>query len=181
VFRVNVDDPHPAPWMRVMLSAALGHALFPHPQWAQIARGWNDFYPLSSAGDDAQRAFAALLQTMPEFVGLLLSHRPRSLRGDTLRDVLRVPGREPERLLALLDSWQAAPDRLTGASPVTVFAVLGQARLAGRIGARAEHELLTRLITRWALRSTQDISELCAQRADQAQRALPATALAPAH
>jgi hypothetical protein len=181
VFRINVDDPHPAPWMRVVLSCNLGHALYPHPQWERLARSWNDFYPLASANADARGACLALLASMPEFVTLLLTHRPRSLRGDTLRDVLRMPGNEPERLLGLLDDWRARPERLTGASPVTVFAVLGQARLAGRIGARPEADLLTRLITRWALRSTQDLNELCAQRADEAQRELPATALAPAH
>jgi len=29
VFRVAMDDPHPFPWVRVKLSCALGHALFP--------------------------------------------------------------------------------------------------------------------------------------------------------
>jgi hypothetical protein len=181
VFRINVDDPHPAPWMRVMLSCALGHALYPHPQWMRLARSWSDFYPLASASAEAQNACSALLRTMPELVTLLLTHRPRSLRGDTVRDVLRRPGNEAERLLGLLEQWRARPALMAGASPVTVFAVLGQARLAGRLGARTESELLTRLITRWALRSTQDLNELCAQRADEAQRELPVTALAPAH
>ena len=60
----------------------------------------------------------------------------------------------------------------------------GQARVAGRLGAREESQLLTRLITRWALRSNQDLTELCAQRSDDAQqrmRPLPATASVPAH
>ena len=33
VFRLNLDDPHPVPWMRVRLSCAIGRALFPHRQW----------------------------------------------------------------------------------------------------------------------------------------------------
>ena len=31
VFRINPDDPHPAPWIRVKLSAAIGKALYPQP------------------------------------------------------------------------------------------------------------------------------------------------------
>jgi hypothetical protein len=38
VFRVNLDDPHPIPWIRVKLSCAMGKALYPHPQWDRLAR-----------------------------------------------------------------------------------------------------------------------------------------------
>ena len=33
VFRIDLADPHPTPWLRVKLSAAMGQALYPHPQW----------------------------------------------------------------------------------------------------------------------------------------------------
>lgn len=184
VFRINVDDPHPAPWMRVILSCAIGQELFPHPQWARLARSWNSFYPLSSASSEARSLIGELLSTTPEFVALLCGHRPISLRGRSLREVLRMPGLEPARLLSLLDDWRRDPRRMSDASPSLVFAVCGQARFAGRLGARAENQLLTRLITRWALRSNQDLTELCAQRSDDAQyrmRPLPATASVPAH
>jgi len=181
VFRLNVDDPHPAPWVRVMLSCAIGQALFPHRQWGRMARRWAEFYPLSGAQQEARKVIGELLRTAPEFVELLIEHRPASLDGHSLRQVLRMPGLEPERLLALLDEWRARPALMRDASPATVFAVLGQARHAGRMGARAESELLSRLIVRWALRSTEDITELCAQRSDEAQRRLPTPALVPAH
>jgi hypothetical protein len=35
LFRINLDDPHPFPWLRVKLSCALGQALYPHPQWGK--------------------------------------------------------------------------------------------------------------------------------------------------
>jgi hypothetical protein len=37
VFRMNMDDPHPIPWVRVKLSCAIGQALYPHPQWHGLA------------------------------------------------------------------------------------------------------------------------------------------------
>lgn len=181
VFRVNVDDPHPAPWVRVMLSCAIGQALYPHRQWSRMARSWAEFYPLQRAPDDARAVIGELLRCMPEFVELLTGHRPAALEGYSLRQVLRMPGLEPERLLAVLDAWRAQPGLMRDASPSLVFAVLGQARLNGRLGARAESELLSRLIVRWALRSTEDLTELCAQRADSAQRLLPTPAPVPAH
>jgi hypothetical protein len=184
VFRVNVDDPHPTPWVRVMLSCAIGRELFPHRQWGRLARAWNDFYPLAGADPQVRDAIGALLKTTPELVTLLCEHRPASLRGQSLREVLRSPGAEPGRLLALLDRWRRDPRPMLDAPASLVFAVCGQARAAGRLGAEAEARLLTRLITRWALRSNQDLTELCAQRSDDAQRRpqlLPDTAPVPVH
>ena len=45
VFRVDLNDPHPTPWLRVKISAAIGQALYPHPQWARIAALWEELYP----------------------------------------------------------------------------------------------------------------------------------------
>ena len=36
----QLDDPHPAPWLRVKLSAAMGDALYPHPQWQRFGAMW---------------------------------------------------------------------------------------------------------------------------------------------
>jgi hypothetical protein len=44
VFRVSMDDPHPFPWIRVLLSCALGQALYPHPQFTP-RRTWTTTGP----------------------------------------------------------------------------------------------------------------------------------------
>ena len=54
VFRINLDDPHPLPWIRVKLSCAMGEALYPHPQWERLGRIWEAFYPIGRL--DAERA-----------------------------------------------------------------------------------------------------------------------------
>jgi hypothetical protein len=36
VFRVDSRDPHPFPWIRAVLSCALGNTLFPHLQWQRL-------------------------------------------------------------------------------------------------------------------------------------------------
>ena len=40
VFRLDPRDPHPMPWIRVKLSVALGHALYPQPAWEQLGNLW---------------------------------------------------------------------------------------------------------------------------------------------
>jgi hypothetical protein len=162
VFRVNSDDPHPMPWMRVRLSAAIGEALYPHPQWRRIAALWNSYYPPSGLAPQTQLLVSSLLATMPAFVGLLTNHRPRSLKGRSLAEVMDPAPRQPAALMQMFRRWHARPSEMYRASPVMVFAVIGQARADGKIDAATESELTAKLLTFWALRATLNTNELCA-------------------
>jgi hypothetical protein len=162
VFRLNVDDPHPMPWIRVKLSAAIGEALYPHPQWQRLGALWESYYPPAGLDPQVQHLLAQLLESMPAFVTLLINHRPRALRGRSLMEVMDVAPRQPARLAALYRQWGANPADMYRASPVLVFAVIGQARADGGITPEDESALLSKLLTYWALRATVNISELCA-------------------
>jgi hypothetical protein len=154
MFRLNLDDPHPVPWIRVRLSCVMGMAMFPHPQWQRLANLWGAYYPLE--GLDAQRRslFAELLAAMPGFVGLLVNHRPPALRGRSLQEALGVAQRQPAQLDTLFNEWQQAPAAMYRAAPSLVFAVLGQARANARLTPEEESHLFAKLLTHWALRSS---------------------------
>jgi len=82
VFRINVDDPHPVPWIRVKLSCAIGNALYPtHPQWQKVARLWESYYPVTELDDERRDLLARLEASFQEFVVILINHRPKALRG----------------------------------------------------------------------------------------------------
>jgi hypothetical protein len=162
VFRVNVDDPHPVPWIRVVLSCAMGNALYPHRQWGQLADTWRRLYPTRGLDPKRTRIIADLEATMGGFVGVLLDHRPASMRGVGLGDAIRMPDRAPDRLIGMYDRWRARPELMRAAHPTLVFAVLGRARVKGRLSPEREDSLLGHLITNWALKSTLDIAEICA-------------------
>jgi hypothetical protein len=159
VFRLNVDDPHPVPWIRVKLSCAIGDALYPHPQWARLADLWQSLYPPDALEPDRLRLLAQLQESMPGFVALLVNHRPRALRGRSLVEALDVSARQPARLMALFRAWNHTPAQMYRASPTLVFAVLGQASADGQLTPEDESALLAKLLTHWALRSTLDASE----------------------
>jgi hypothetical protein len=161
VFRLNLDDPHPMPWLRVKISCAIGQALYPHPQWARTARVWEAFYPLDNLDDTRRDLISRVEATLPEFIGLLVDHRPASLRGRTLREVLDLDNRQPAQLLARFETWRTAPKWMYRAPPTLVFAVLGQAKADGRLSPEDESELLVRLLTHWAMRSTLNTSAFC--------------------
>ena len=164
VFRFNLDDPHPAPWIRVKLSCAVGRALYPHRQWDGLEQVWESLYPLVDVEDEKRELLSLLVRTMPGLASLIANHRPKSLRGASLEEALRVNERQPDRLTELFDGWRRAPAQMRRAPPSLVFAVIGQARADGRISPEEESRVLSSILNHWALQSTLDSSTLCARR-----------------
>jgi hypothetical protein len=162
VFRINVDDPHPTPWIRVKLSCAIGDALYPHPQWRKVAELWGSYYPLADLDDERRRLITLLEVSIPEFVSVLVNHRPKSLRGRSLGGAMGTEERSPPRLTTLFGTWNKAPAQMYRALPSLTFAVLGQAKADGRLSPEDESDLLAKLLTYWAMRSTLDSSAYCA-------------------
>jgi hypothetical protein len=152
VFRIQVDDPHPFPWVRVKLSAATGSVLYPHPQWASFDRLWESFYPRKDLGREQLRVIEALEATMPAFIRLLIEHRPKALRGKALGEVFPFRERQPAQLQALFEALRKQPEQMRRAAPTLVFAVLGQAKQDRKLGPGQESRLVGDLLNHWAVR-----------------------------
>jgi hypothetical protein len=151
VFRLDAGDPHPLPWIRVVLSCALGHKLYPHPQWGALCDAWESCYPLEGVDREDQQAIRDLLSTMPGLVDVIVDHKPASLRGKSIGGVLRMRERTPAHLMKIHDAWNLHPESMSKAPPTLAFAVLGQARVQGRISAEDESQTLASLLNVWAL------------------------------
>lgn len=154
VFRINEDDPHPTPWLRVKLSCAMGRALYPHTQWASLASMWESFYPLDELDETTRELLSALERSTPDFVRVLLNHRPKRLGGASLGETFATSDRQPDNLAAYFDAWRNDPERMRASRPSLVFAVLGQARADGRLSPERESRMLAYLLTYWALRDS---------------------------
>lgn len=162
VFRMGLEDPHPIPWIRVKISSAIGDALYPHQQWERLSRLWESFYPLGPLDEKKRKLLATLESTIPALTAVLIHHRPKSLRGRSLSEVLDTAPRAPAQLQILFARWQTKPWEMYRTSPSLVFAALGQARIEGKLSPEDEGNTLAKLLTHWALRSTLDASEVCA-------------------
>ena len=161
VTRFSVYGPHPPPWIRVKISAALGARLFPHPQWQRLASMWETLYPLTDAGEQDASAFRALDRIVPRCAELLVTHRPARLDGLMLAQAFPLSDRTPARLRALWHSHRRCPHTLAHLAPTVACATIGQAKFDGWITATAEIALLRRLLRFWALQSTIDAREVC--------------------
>ena len=152
VFRLNTDDPHPPPWIRVKLSLAFGEALFPDPQWKQLSSLWNRLYPLSLISDARRKTYERLAALLPEFTRLILQHHSEDLQEQPLQEIFPYRARQPERLRKLFQSWKNDPLRMKSFRPALVFAAIGQARADNVLTPEKENELLSKVLVSWALR-----------------------------
>ncbi|WP_127127375.1 hypothetical protein [Georgenia sp. SYP-B2076] len=180
VFRPSGEDPHPTPYLRVLLSAAVGDVLYPHPQWRRMAETWRAFYPTGGLPADHARAVAELEPTVPAMARLLAGHRPPSLGGRALAEIMPLRRRRPEQLLAMHAAWRDDLGIVARLPPTLVFAAVGQARAAGRVSADQESDVLSSVLTAWAVRGSLEVLERDARvpsavgtRAAQLERKLP--------
>jgi hypothetical protein len=154
VFRLDMEDPHPSPWIRVKLSCAMGNALYPHPQWKRIAGVWETFYPRKGLDEKQEEVFTMLENNIPPFVRLLLGHHPMALKGSSLAAAIASPDRHPERLRKAFQGWRNSFALMRQASPTLAFAVIGQAKMDGTISPEEESKVLADLLRYWAVKIT---------------------------
>jgi hypothetical protein len=166
VFRLNPDDPHPAPWIRVKLSAALGRAFHPQPAWDRLEELWESYYPIKGLDQSRHKTFAVLEQSIPALVRLLVNHRPPALRGASVIEALDLDELRPARLQGLLHHWRSVPRDMYRMRPIVAFAAIGQGRADGRISPEEESAVISKLLSYWALQSTLQAADRIAARAE---------------
>jgi hypothetical protein len=144
VFRLNEDDVHPTPYIRTLLSTALGERVFPDPQWRQLADAWRSLYPLASAPLRTQALLAKREAEIPKVADLITSLRFAPIDSE-LADHMMASARGPEQLRRLFGAG------LKEATPLRALAALGQARADGVVPPETEARMLDQLLRRWAL------------------------------
>ncbi|HMP79328.1 MAG TPA: hypothetical protein PKD54_07745 [Pirellulaceae bacterium] len=156
VFHIDLNDPHPFPWIRVMASLSIGQALHPHPQWSRIARMWEAMYPVQRLPASTVALISILRATLAELSHELLNHQPQILGGRTLGDALRADQRSPDQVAATWRRFQKQTDQLHTLPPTLAMAAIGQARTSGQISPGTESKLISKLLLEWAVKSSLD-------------------------
>jgi hypothetical protein len=151
-FRLDLEDPHPAPYVRVQLSCAFGKSLFPHQQWDKLWNLWTLFYPTEGLPKAKQELLRQLDEEMPDFIELVNQHRPPSLKGKRLSEIFPLKDRQPLHLRQLYHQWKSQPTLIERAPPTLVFAVMGQAKSDLVLQANEESQILSQQLRNWAFR-----------------------------
>lgn len=151
-FRLDLDDPHPAPYVRVQVNCAFGKAFFPHPQWDRIWNLWKMFYPTEGLPEDKQKLLEQLSQELPAFIDLVNNHKLPSLKGKRLKELFPLEERQPAKLQNFYQQWKKQPELIERAPPTLVFAVMGQAKSDLVLQAEDESRILTQQLRNWAFK-----------------------------
>jgi hypothetical protein len=161
VFRLSPNDPHPPPYIRVKLSAALGNRFYPQPAWQRLVSLWESYYPIDRLNEAQRRVFEKLEHSIPTLVDILVNHSPAALKGDTLIAALDTDELQPARLRHLLRTWRTNPQEMYRTRAIVTFAALGQGRADGKLTPEEESAVITKLLTYRALQSTLFVTAGC--------------------
>ncbi len=149
-FRFDLADPHPAPYIRVMLSCTFGRKLFPDEQWDNLWKLWESFYPHDKLPKEQVLILNQLGNEMDRFVDLVINNKPESLKGKRLIDLFQIQDRQPKTFREAYQTWKRNPYLIDRTSPIIVFAILGQAKADQAVSSSEESHLLKRQLNRWA-------------------------------
>ena len=149
-FRLDLDDPHPAPYVRVQICCAFGKSLYPHPQWDRLWDVWKTFYPADELSPDKKELLKKIEEALPLFVKLVNEFKPTSLKGKNLASVFPLQERQPIQLQQYFEKWKNDSHSIDRAPPTLFFAVMGQAKSDLKLNAAAESRIITKQLRKWA-------------------------------
>jgi hypothetical protein len=151
-FRLDLNDPHPAPYVRVHLSYAFGKKLFPHQQWDKLWTMWKRFYPKEGLKNETIEVLDEIEKETASFLDLVINHSTKEMKEKKLFELFPLIERKPENLKQIYQLWKAKKINLSSMPPTLVFAVLGQAKFDLVIDAAEESNVLTRQLRLWAFK-----------------------------
>ncbi|MDX1501515.1 MAG: hypothetical protein R3325_04065 [Thermoanaerobaculia bacterium] len=112
VFRNPPGDPHPIPYLRVLLGAEMCRAFHgPEGRWTPLAEAWRSVYPLSEADPETRRLIQESLPLLPRVAAVTLRRPMRSFGGRALASLVDPRRASPAALAEL--SRRAGPALLT--------------------------------------------------------------------
>lgn len=98
VFRYLPGDPHPISYLRVMLGVEMCRRFYGMGPWDELARAWEQLYPLREASAYAGTVVSAALPALPGIVDAALLTPMRCLRDKSLAQLVDPQRASPAAL-----------------------------------------------------------------------------------
>jgi hypothetical protein len=112
VFRYPLGDPHPIPYLRVLLGVAMCDRCYGAGPWDDLARAWIRTHQIAQAPQEL-RPLLASVAVLPAIAGLCLYQPMRAFGGRTLAALADPAAVHPDRLGALDAEARRGMDRST--------------------------------------------------------------------
>ncbi|MGB7069899.1 MAG: hypothetical protein WBD22_10425 [Pyrinomonadaceae bacterium] len=144
-FRIIWNDPHPPPYIRVLMSFDWCRQVWGSGVWDRWEREWRDLYPLESAPHSAREVIRRSSQFVPIVSRILLKTKFRCLSGKKITDLFNMSILAPTKIQQRIGTADSPRCELRGLPPSAHLAVF---RLL-KEEATLDEESLDRLMTRW--------------------------------
>jgi hypothetical protein len=152
VFRVSWTDPHPPPYLRVLLSFEWCRQQWGRGDWDAWQREWTALYPIEAAAREVRKILVEGLAHLPAVARTLFATRFRTLAGRRLPDLFRLSDLSPPALEAVTAGIETGTLRLTGVPPTTQLAVFRLIRERTKVPEDELDGIMTRWLTRLGAR-----------------------------
>ena len=145
VLHVSGSDPHPPPYLRVLLVFEWCRQVWGRGPWDAWEKRWRELYDPSDATPSAALLLKSALPYLPVVARAVLTTKFRVLEGRTLPDLFDLAALEPSRLAPLVDRRDSDAFRaLPAGAQLAVF------RLASEQG-RLNDQRLDAAMTAWLI------------------------------
>jgi hypothetical protein len=144
-FRVAASDPHPPPYLRVLLSLEWTRQVWGQGEWNNWEYEWRKCYPLQLAPPAMRQVLQDATAYLPVVASTLLNTKFRVLEGRTIPDLFDLQALAPWKLRTVAATAQRGCLNLTGLSPSVQLAVFRFIRERSGLS----EEALNRLMSVW--------------------------------
>jgi hypothetical protein len=148
VFRIAWGDPHPAPYLRTLLSFDWCRQVWGKGDWDIWEKEWTNLYPLDEAPIETQELLRKARKYVPVISRTLLYTKFRVLNGKTIPDLFDLSAIAPMELQRIVKSAESGALDLKGLSPCAQLAVFRLIREQGKL----KEETIDRIMTKWLLK-----------------------------
>ena len=146
--RLSVTDPHPPPYLRVLLAFDWCRRAWGRGRWDAWEREWKLLYPLTGASADTRTLLSDAQRFVPVVGDALFNHRFRALEGRALVDLFDLSAISPAEVRRVAAKAAGGVLDLRGLTPCAQLAVFAELR---QMRAMSE-ERLDDLMTAWLRR-----------------------------
>jgi len=148
VFRITWMDPHPSPYLRVLLSFEWCRQVWGRGEWDKWEKEWLELYLLEDAPVETQELIRKARAYLPVIARALLQTKFRVLNRKTIPDLFNLDTLAPAELQRVAKTAESSALYLKGLSPCKQLAVFRLIREQGKL----TEEGIDGIMTKWLLK-----------------------------
>lgn len=156
VFKISFGDPHPPPYIRVLLSIDWCRYQWGNGEWENWQQEWFNFYPIKMAPRETARILEICRKFIPIITKTLFNTRFKFLDGKKLPDLFEMSAISPENIKQIANSIKSGKLNLKGHKPCIQLAVFRWIRDHTNFN----EDIIDKLMSDWLIRLGRSRREL---------------------